>query len=438
MTAHCPSDRLGEMFSRLIAKLHQLHYAWVILAAVIVINTLSSGVRLSFGVFIDPLEAQFGWSRGAISFAYTITFLAALPATVLVGRLGDIVGVRRLVSLAAITTAIGLILTAFISRLWHFYIFYGVIVGGLGTALYQVLMPVTITKWFDKKLGLAMGIMWTSLSIGPIIFSPLIRWLLENKGWKPTMIAMGLGLGIGLTVMSFFLRGNPKEKGLKPYGASVEEIKEKTPTSTPSQKSPSMSFSQVRRQPVFWALISTHFLGCVSHSIPLAHIVSMATGTGIPGVTAAGLLSALSASALGSRFFMSILSERGGSRITLGLAFLFQGTPLLILLWFNQLWGFYLFAILFGIGFGGEMVGYPIFNRQLYGINAPLSLIYSFEMIGALLGMALGGWVGGYLYDVSGNYTWTIITAVVASYIGLAFVTLLPRHRNKIALSPTA
>lgn len=424
------------MFFRFFDKLRRLHYAWVILTAVIVINTLSSGVRLSFGVFIDPLEEQFGWSRGAISFAYTLAFLAALPATMLVGRLGDVVGIRRLVGLAAITTTTGLILTAFISRLWHFYIFYGIIVGGLGTALYQVLMPVTITRWFDKRLGLAMGIMWTSLSLGPMIFSPFIRWLLENIGWRPTMIMVGLGLGIGLIAMSLLLRGYPKDKGLKPYGARVEETKGKTPVPIPTQKAPSMSFAQVRRTPMFWALISTHFLGCVSHSIPLAHVVSMATATGIPGVTAAGILSALSASALGSRFFMSILSEKGGSRITLGLAFLFQGTPLLILLWTNQLWGFYLFAILFGIGFGGEMVGYPIFNRQLYGDNAPLSQVYSFEMIGALLGMALGGWVGGYLYDVSGNYTWTIITAVVTSYIGLAFVAFLPRHRPGVAPAP--
>ncbi|MBI4289599.1 MAG: MFS transporter [Chloroflexi bacterium] len=417
------------MFSRLIGKARRLHYAWVILAAVMVINTLSSGLRLSFGVFIDPLEEQFHWSRGDISFAFTASFLAALPATFLVGRLGDVLGVRRLVGLAAITTTVGLILTAYVSQLWQLYVFYGVIVGGLGNALYQVLLPVTITRWFHKRLGLAMGIMWTSLSIGPIILSPIMRWMIETRGWRPTMIIVGVILGVGLTGMSFFLRSRPEDKDLLPYGAKPQPARQASTSAGQTAKAPPTPFSEVRRKPVFWALILTHFFGCVSHSIPMAHVVSMATFNGISGVSAATVVSVFSATALASRFFMSLLSERSGSRVTLFLSLIFQTTPLLILFWANQLWAFYLFGVLFGIGFGGEMVGYPIFNRQLYGENAPLNRVYSFEMIGALTGMALGGWVGGSLFDATGNYTWTVMAAVASGYVGLAVVFLLPRHR---------
>lgn len=407
-----------------------MHYAWVVLASILIINALSSGIRLSFGVFIDPLEQQFGWSRGAISFAYTITFLAALPATLLVGRLGDAIGVRWLVALAAITTTTGLVLTAFISRLWHLYIFYGVIVGGLGTALYQVLMPVTITRWFNKKLGLAMGIMWTSLSIGPIVFSPLIRWMLETRGWQPTMIIVGIGLGSGLIIMSFLLRARPEDKGMTPYGGVVEPTPVPASQDNGAMRTKSLTFAEVRRTPGFWALILTHFFGCVSHSIPVAHVVSMATFNGIPGVSAAFVMSTFSFSALGSRFIMSILSEKKGSRVTLGVALFFQTMPLFLLLWAHDLWAFYLFAVLFGIGFGGEMVGYPIFNKQMYGANAPLSIIYSFEMIGALTGMALGGWLGGVLFDMFGSYLWAVVAAIVSGLMGLAVVRLLPRHRS--------
>ena len=408
-----------------------VHYAWILLAAVTTAAAVSSGLRLSFGVILDPLAQEFGWSRGAISLAYSISFLAAVPLTFLAGWTGETFGTRRMVMFGSLTVVLGMYLTSRATNLWQFYVFNGVLVGGLGTALFMTLLPVTVTRWFHARLGLAMGIMWTAQSWGPMILSPVLRWAIEAVGWRTSFAVLGFILGGIILAASFFIRNQPEDKGLAPYGMPVE--KQGAATNTAPIGVGSLTLAQARRTPAFWSLIGLHFIGCVSHSIPLAHMVSMATAAGIPGVAAAGLLSALSLTSMGSRFGMSLLSEAKGSRVTLGLALLLQTTPLLILLWARDLWVFYLAALLFGIGFGGEMVGFPMFNRQLYGVAAPLTRIYSYQMVGALTGMALGGWLGGFLIDVTGGYVWPVLASVITGYAGLVAILWLPHHRTSTA-----
>ena len=160
----------------------------------------------------------------------------------------------------------------------------------------------------------------------------------------------------------------------------------------------------------------------------MAHMVSIATFAGISSLAATGVLSiAVAASAI-SRFGMSLISEKKGARYTLVLAVLLQTFPTLLLLGASELWSFYSFAFLFGLGYGGEMVGFPIFNRQYYGLNAPLNIIYSYQMAGAALGMAVGGWIGGALFDWTGVYTWSILVSVGAGLSGVIIALFLPSH----------
>jgi MFS family permease len=158
-------------------------------------------------------------------------------------------------------------------------------------------------------------------------------------------------------------------------------------------------------------------------------MVSIARFAGIPSIAAASVLSVALAASIISRFGMSLVAEVKGGRFTLVLAVLLQTIPTLLLLNATELWSFYSLAFLFGIGYGGEMVGYTIFNRQYYGINAPLDTIYSYQMVGAMLGMAAGGWIGGALFDLTGVYTWSILASIIAGFLGVAFALVLPpRH----------
>lgn len=410
-------------------KKYSFHYAWVILLASCILNVVSRADSASFGVFIDPLVAQFGWKRGDISFAYSLAFLAGVPAMVGMGWLGDRYGARKLMIGASILIGTGTVLLGTIKELWHFYVFYGLFVGSLGNAAFTVLLPVIVTRWFHRHMGVALGIYWAAMGAGPMIFAPLFRWLIETHGWEWSFTLIGIVVGGILISFSTLIRNSPHEKGLSAYGAEGSAKEPPAPGATGIV--PAGLREVLSRRPV-WLLMGIHHLGCVGHAIILAHVVSMATFKGVSGVEAAGVLSTIAGTSIISRFASSVLTERVGGRAVLTIALIGQSTPVLILFFASEAWVFYLFAVIFGLCYGGEMVGFPIINRQLFGVKAPLSSIYSFEMLGASTGMALGGWLGGILFDLSGGYTWSILASIVIGYLGLPLALALPRHRSLV------
>jgi MFS family permease len=409
-------------------KKHSLHYAWVILAASCVLNIVSRADSASFGVFVDPLVQQFGWKRGDISFAYSLAFIIGLPAVVVMGWLGDRYGARILMLGASILIGVGTVLLGTIKELWHFYVFYGLFVGSLGHAAFSVLLPVIMTKWFYRHMGIALGIYWASQGLGPVIFAPLFRWMLETRGWHNTFTMIGIVVGVVLAVASMFIHNSPADKGLTAYGA--EDAPAEKPLAPGATAAAPVRLGELLRQRQVWQLMGIHHIGCAAHAIILAHVVSMATFKGIPGVEAAGVLATIAGVSVISRFAFSVLAERLGGRTVLTLSLLGQSLPVIILFFATDAWAFYLFAVIFGLCYGGEMVGFPIINRQLFGAKAPLASIYSFEMLGASTGMALGGWLGGGLFDMSGSYTWSLIASLVIGLVGLPLALALPRHKK--------
>jgi MFS family permease len=404
----------------------RFHYAWIILLAACVLGIVSRADSASFAVFIDPLVEQFGWKRGDISFAYALAFIAGMPAVMIMGWLGDRFGARALMLGASLLISVGTVLLGAIKELWQFYILYGLFVGSMGHAAFTVLLPVIVTRWFHRHMGLALGVYWAALGAGPMIFAPLFRWLIETRGWEQTFTVVGIGLGVILLAFSALIRSRPHDMGLKPYGAQDATAAE---TAKAAAVVPASLMEILSRRPV-WLLMGIHHLGCAGHAVILAHIVSMATFRGLSGIEGAGVLSAIAGLSIFSRFGFSILTERLGGRTVLLLALLGQSTSILILLFAHDAWMFYLFAVVFGLCYGGEMVGFPIINRQLFGEKAPLSSIYAFQTLGAATGMALGGWMGGVLFDVTGSYTVAIVVAAGIGYAGLPLALCLPRHRR--------
>ena len=409
--------------------MRQVHYAWVILGAVMAMNAVSSGIRLSFAAYIDPLVEQYGWSRGGISFAYTLKFLVAIPVVLVAGRLVERWGIRPVILVASVIATIGVLLTATVTQLWQFQLYYGVISGALGTAIFVTVLPVTISRWFYRRLGLALGLMWTSLSWGPGVMGPLMRWAIDTVGWRESFLVVGVLGGAVMIGSALLLRDRPQEVGLAPYGGLPPAEGGPDSAANPSPAAV-LSMGGVAAMASFWGLVAVHTLGCIGHSVPLAHMVSIATFAGVPGLAAVGMLTVSSITSVVSRFGMSLMSEVWGARWTLALALFLQTVPMLMLVGANDLWVFYAFAGVFGIGFGGEMVGFPIFNRQYYGYHAPLNTIYSYQMAAALVGMSLGGWLGGELFDLTGDYTWSILVATAAGFLGVAAALALPSHRR--------
>jgi len=415
-----------------IGKL-KLHYAWVVLFAACMLNIASRADHGSFGVFVEPLVEIFGWSRGEISVAYSIAFIVGLPAVVIMGWLGDRYGARWLMIGAALLITAGTYLLGTITELWQFYVYYGFFVGSMGHAAFTVLLPVILTRWFDRYMGLAVGIYWAAMGVGPMIFAPVFRWLIETRGWAQAFTLIAIIVGVILVGFSLLVRSSPREMGLAPYGG---EKSPELPRAHPATGIVTTGLREVLAKRPVWLLTAIHHLGCVGHSIILAHIVSMAIVQGVSGMEAAGVLGTVAGASAVSRFASAVLTARFGGRIMLTLALVGQGAPILILFFADGAWAFYAFALIFGLCYGGEMVGFPIINRQLFSAAAPLGTIYSLQMVGAGTGMALGGWLGGFLFDVSGAYTWSIAAAILTTCLGIPLALALPRHQRPPEAGP--
>jgi MFS family permease len=411
-----------------LLRIAGLHRAWIILAAACVLGVVSRADSASFAVLVDPLVEKFDWKRGDIGLAYSLAFLCSMPAMLVFGWLGDRYSARTLMLGSSLMISAGTILLGMIEELWQLHVIYGVFVGALGNAAFIVLLPVIITRWFNRKMGLALGIYWAGLGMGPVVFALLFRWMIETRGWEAAFLAIGIAFGVILLFFSCFIRSSPAELGLKPYGA--EDASKEKPASGPAVGMRSV----LSARPV-WLLMGCHHLGCAGHAVILAHGVSMATHQGIPGLQAAGVLSTIAGVSIFSRFTFSLLTERFGGRAVLSTAIFGQSLSVLMLLFATEAWHFYVFAVIFGICYGGEMVGFPIINRQMFGPKAPLNSIFSFQMIGGTTGMALGGWLGGALFDHAGDYTAAILVASGIGFLAVPLALWLPRHRREAVAS---
>ena len=162
----------------------------------------------------------------------------------------------------------------------------------------------------------------------------------------------------------------------------------------------------------------------MGHAVILVYLVPLAVHEGISLVAAALILTVMSVVSVPSRLVVPVLAEKVGVRTVMTVFFFLQGVTVIMLFWTHEQWMFYLFAFVFGIGYGGETGGFPILNRMYYG-HAPQGSPYGFQMLGAGLGMALGGWIGGVIFDVTGGYGLALVISVVASLVGMASITLL-------------
>ena len=228
--------------------------------------------------------------------------------------------------------------------------------------------------------------------------------------------------------MLLLIRGfynEPAEIGVRPLGAPEDEPIQRVQDGETSRIRTKVFLQHAQRTGAFWNLIGIHFWGCAGHSIIIAFLVAIAEEKGISKGAAAGLFIALSVVSTITRFVVPIAAERMGSKGAMAVCFFLQSAPIILLFFANGHWMFYLFAVLFGIGFGGEMTAFPIINRQYYG-SAPIGTTYGWQMMGAGIGMAAGVGIGGLLYDLTGNFNATISLSFVLSLVGVFSILVLP------------
>jgi MFS family permease len=407
----------------------QVHYAWITLGIAIGIRLVSSVERTASGVLVAYLvtprpEGQFGWSQGTVGLAFAMQWVFSGLFSPPAGWLGDRYGIRRTMFLGALLFIAASLLVGTMTEVWHFYLYFGVLMSA-SLAVFQVPLVTAVTGWFKTRLGEAMGLLQSAQGLASVMFAPLMVFLLDQAGWKWAFWLPGIAGGLVLLVLIRFFRNEPAEVGLRPLGATADEPIQRVQSGPVAKVRTRVFLQHARTTNAFWNLIGIHFWGCAGHAIIVVWLVAIAQERGLSPYMAAGTLMAMYGVSSFTRFAVPIVADRLGSKGAMAICFFLQGVPILLLFWAHDAWQFYLFAVLFGIGFGGEMSAFPIINRQYYG-NAPTGTVYGWQMLGAGIGMATGALAGGFMRELTGSYTSTLILSFALSIVGAISVLVLP------------
>ncbi|MEE2949270.1 MAG: MFS transporter [Chloroflexota bacterium] len=414
---------------------HQVHYAWVIVAVAAVMRLFSSSFRSSSSILIPRLVDSFGWSYGAVGLGFAIQWIVSGLFGPPAGWLGDRYGVRWTMRLGGLLFIVGMVLTGFMGELWQFYLFFGVILSA-SMGIFQVPLTAAVTLWFRKHLGTGMGLLQSSQGIGPLVAVPIMLVIIEFFGggltglraafWIPGIVG-----GVIILLLAKLFYNEPAEIGVRPFGAPEDEPIQEVQIGDVAKMRTKVFLHQAQRTSAFWNLIGIHFWGCAGHSVILVYLVAMAEDEGVPKGLAAGAFVMMSLTSTITRFAVPVIAERMGSKPAMAGCFFLQVAPIFLLFFAQEAWQFYLFAILFGIGFGGEMSAFPIINRQYYG-SGPIGTTYGYQMMGAGVGMAFGALLGGGLRDWTGNFDATMALSLLLSLTGVISILILPSTKKEL------
>ena len=406
----------------------RIHYAFVIVAVATIMWMTSSSLRFAVAVLVPEFETLFGWSLTVITAGFTIQWLMSAALSPICGWLSDRYGVRRVMWGGGLLFMFGMIMTGIMNSWWEYYVYFGLVLAA-GMASFQVTLVSGVTLWFRKNLGLVMGILQGLQGLGTGLAILMVYLLFDRYGLQVTFWVPGIAGGIILLTLTKWFYNEPADRGITQWGAPSDEPVRRLQNNAIAKLRTQVFLKQVQKTFAFWNLSTIHGLGCAGHNIILILLVAIAIDDGISGGMAAMIYLALTVVSTLTRFAVPVLAAII-SKWVMGVCFGLQTLPILILFVAGDSVALYfLFAVLFGIGMGGEMTAFPIINRQYYA-DAPTGTAYGWQMMGAGLGMALGPLAAAMLRDVSGGYVWSLWLSLGLSSLAVVAIMFLPSTKR--------
>jgi sugar phosphate permease len=386
----------------------RLHYAWVVLGATTFVLLTAGGVRAAIGVFIKPLEAEFGWSRTALSSAVAVSIALYGLTGPVVGRLADRWGPRWVLVIGVTLVGIGTMLGAAVTHFWQFFVAVGLIAAIGSSATAAPVAATVATRWFERHRGLVLGINGAGMAAGQLVILPLAMGLVAVLGWRGTFLALGAGLlAIVVPLTAALIRNDPGERGLLAYGATAppratttaQEAAERTPVG-----------EAVHTWPFLLLCGSFWVCGYSTFGVILAHFIPHATDHGFQPHQAAEALGIMGAMNIVGTIASGWLCDRVGPKVPLALYYLFRGVSLFILPFVTTTPGLFAFAALFGLNFISTVPATTTLTARIYGrysVGELSGWIFASHQLGGAIGSVASGW----LFDRTGDYTLAFYTA---------------------------
>ncbi len=397
----------------------RIHYGWVVLGAVAVLLLAASGVRSSFGVFIKPMEAEFGWGRTAMSAVAALSLFLYGAVGPFVGRLADRFGPRGVFAVAAVLIGAGTLGTAAVVSLWQLYLTAGVLTAlGAGAAAMSVAASVA-ARWFDTRRGLVLGIAGGGLAAGQLLVVPLAMALTVAWGWRLTFAGLGVVfLALILPVALVFVRNDPRDVGLEPYGAGGEGTPQRMAAPAPERT----SLRGAAASGPFWLLAGSFWVcGYTTSGLVLTHLIPHATEHGFHATQAAEALGVMGALNVVGTVASGWLCDRFGQKVPLAAYYFLRGVSLLFLPYVGTVPGLFAFAAVYGLNYISTVPATTALTARIYG-RYSVGELSGWIFFSHQLGSAFGSLAGGYLYDRFGDYTVAFHSAAVMAFVATGLV----------------
>ena len=390
-------------------------YAWLRLALAVTLSTVGGVGMWSFMVALPALQTDFGVSRADASLPFTMVMFGFAGGGILMGRLADRFGIAVPLGIGTLAVSAGYLATGWAPNLWQVSLAHALI--GLGCSASFGPLMADISHWFVQRRGIAVAIAASGNYIAGTIWPPVVQHFLATSGWRATHIGIGIFCFVAMLPLVFALR-----RRLDIYRTETEE--------EAAARLAEVPFSPLTLQVL---LCIAGVACCVAMSMPQVHIVAYCGDLGYGVARGAEMLSLMLGFGIVSRVGSGFIADRIGGVRTLLLGSVLQGVALFLYLWFDGLLSLYVISALFGLFQGGIVPSYAMIVREYFSPREAATRL-GLVLMATLLGMALGGWLSGLVFDLTGSYRAAFLNGLGWNLMNvLIMVWLLQRTRRRMA-----
>ena len=393
-------------------------YAMMRLAVTLLLMTIGSCGMYVVAVTLPAIQAEFGVARADASLPYTALMIGFGVGGVLMGRLADKHGVMPVLLLGAASLGLGFVLCGLSNGIVGFTLIHGVLIGLLGSATSFAPLVADTSLWFVKRRGMAVAVCASGNYVAGAIWPPIVQHFVQAVGWRQTYIGLGIFCGLAMAGLALFMRERP------PTGVAAAAPGQKV---VPSDRPFGLSMNHAQL-----LLCVAGVACCVAMAMPQVHIVAYCSDLGFGAARGAEMLSLMLACGIVSRLVSGAICDRIGGIRTLLLGSVLQGTALLLFIPFDGLVSLYVISAMFGLFQGGIVPSYAIIVREHFPAAEAGARVGTVLMC-TLLGMALGGWMSGKVFDLTGSYHAAFINGIAWNLLNMAIAVFLLRRARRLA-----
>jgi len=361
--------------------------------------------------------AEFGWNRAVTSGAYSLQGVLMGVFAIPIARLSHKYGPQLVIGICGFLGGLGYILMSQVTAIWQIYLLYGMLMA-LSMGSYISILPV-VAGWFVRRRGLMTGVVFSGMGIGMVVIPPLVSQLISAYDWRLSYAIVGIVAMIGVVAGAQFLRRDPYQVGLLPYGQ--DRMASAGPA---SGASPGLTFREALRTSQFWLLSALYFIYLVCHTVVAVHIVIHATGMGVSAINAARLLSVFGALLIVGFIIIGMTADRIGNKSGFIISFIVMLLSFILVILAGEIWTLYLFVGILGFACGGMQVLFSPIVAELFGLSSHGVILATAGFFGGI-GAAIGAPMAGYVFDVTGSYSMSFVICAMLSLVAIILALLL-------------